>query len=295
MWDLLAMGTRALASRTASATAPGSATSASNPAGPANNPATPPGFSNPLETVPENLPQGQMMQMVQAIAAMLAMLLERLQAMLGIGEGAANGQPPAQLAGNGGGPAGAGDSHQGHNHGHSHGSGSGRSCNSGGCNGSTCSHNHGSSRAGAGRQNIPVVNANRLNDSLAAISQDPEGGRLLAEARRRGVQFRVGATSRDNWAGEFNPNNNTITVRDGADVRVLVHELVHATTTEDGNSLHEEATAFIVGERVAARLNGTQSRDRDTIYRETMGLYRGARLARTNGVENSLSRIGVTA
>lgn len=117
------------------------------------------------------------------------------------------------------------------------------------------------------------VNSTSLQNSLNLIAQDPEGQRLLAEAQRRGVRIQVADLPRRNVLGQFNSGNNTITVENGADIRTIVHELVHAVTPEDQGSKNEEATANIIGDRVDARIRGRAARDANDITRRTFPLY----------------------
>ena len=115
-----------------------------------------------------------------------------------------------------------------------------------------------------------------LDNSLAAIAKDPEGAALLAEAERRGVTIEVGdpgafvgsqdavdcscgqhgdgvaADRASNVAGVTlsRGGQSHIVVRDPSNIKTIVHELVHAVSTEDGNSKHEEGIADVVGSRL---------------------------------------------
>ncbi len=143
---------------------------------------------------------------------------------------------------------------------------------------------------GANAENDP-----ELQQSLAAIAQDPEGRTLLAEAQRQGVSISVGDTGGNNILGLFQQNGNQkqIIVGDGANVKTIVHELVHASTSEDGDSQHEEGLANVIGDRIASRVLGRQAANPNQIYNNTLPLYQG--LGRFNGIEESLGRLGIVA
>jgi catechol 2,3-dioxygenase-like lactoylglutathione lyase family enzyme len=146
-----------------------------------------------------------------------------------------------------------------------------------------------------------------LDESLALIAQDPDGAKLLAEAKARGVTIEVGnpATAGgqfdvavpcaacqaaadasgvapghvnaahdgdDGGLGIGNNDDNVIVngvtlsnsqtgkihivVRDPSNIKTIVHELVHAVSTQDGNSKQEEGIADAIGSRVASRTGG---------------------------------------
>ncbi len=144
----------------------------------------------------------------------------------------------------------------------------------------------------------PTANAEndpQLQQSLQAIAQDPEGRRLLEMAQRNGVRISTGNPGGPNVLGVFiqRGNDRQIIVRDGSNIKTIVHELVHAATIEDGNSQHEEGIANIIGDRVAARVTGRQAGNPNQIYNRTLPLYQD--LQRFNGIEQSLGRLGIVA
>lgn len=142
----------------------------------------------------------------------------------------------------------------------------------------------------ASASNDPAANQ-RLQESLDLIRQDPEGSRLLAEAERRGVRISPGNPGGSNILGVFNPNNNSIIVRDPSNIKTIIHELVHATTPEDGNSRTEEGLANVVGDRVASRIQGRTPGNPSAIFNNTLGLY--PELRGRNGIRSSLAGMGI--
>jgi len=135
-------------------------------------------------------------------------------------------------------------------------------------------HGGGASSGGSPvRSNSGFTTNNRnLNASLDKIANDPEGSKLLNEARRRGVSIKQGNTPRG-VLGQYNPFNNTITVKNGNDVDTVVHELVHAVTRNDGTSKDEEGTANVVAERITARVEGRKAKNPQKTYNSTLPLY----------------------
>ncbi len=140
---------------------------------------------------------------------------------------------------------------------------------------------------------------NDLKNSLEKIAEDAEGRLLLEEAERKGISVSVGDTGSDNVLGFFKPDNQgggKITVGDGDNLKTIIHELVHAVSSEDGNSQHEEGIANIVGNRVASRILGEDPQsesDSTQIYNRTLPLY--GDLNRFNKIENTLGKLGITA
>lgn len=92
------------------------------------------------------------------------------------------------------------------------------------------------------------------NGAMKTLQKSETGRKLLAEAEKRGVKIEFKPDNGDSTMGQYNPNNNTISVENGnieKMTEVLAHELLHATTSENGNSMNEEKMAFIMGEQVA--------------------------------------------
>ncbi len=162
----------------------------------------------------------------------------------------------------------------------------------------------------------------QLDASLQKIAATPDGAKLIAEAQRRGVTIRVGdpgaaSGSRDQVGGgacncdqctsvakdgTTVVNGVTITrggkteiiVRDPNNIKTIVHELVHATSTEDGNSKLEETAADSVGYRVLAQIEGRGlSGSELSAIRNKASYY--PNLGSFNNIENTLARLGIQA
>lgn len=158
---------------------------------------------------------------------------------------------------------------------------------------------------------------NALQNSLDKIAADPEGRALLAEAQKRGVTIEVGDPSKAAGSADkiacscpehqmakdqgsvvngvtiSRGNKSHIVVRDPGNIKTIVHELVHAISTQDGNSQHEEGIADVVGKRVESRINGTRLENPNATYTNKLALY--PELKRQNGIEGSLAAIGINA
>ncbi len=136
-----------------------------------------------------------------------------------------------------------------------------------------------------------------LQANLDKIAQDPEGAKLLAEAQRQGLSIEVGDPGGPNVQGVAisRGNSTKIIVRDPNNVKTIVHELVHAATSQDGNSQHEEGIADTIGYRVAERVTGNNltNKSEQQIYTDKKKLYR--ELGATNSVESTLGNIGIQA
>jgi hypothetical protein len=138
------------------------------------------------------------------------------------------------------------------------------------------------------------VNDPQLQEYLNQLAEDPEGQNLLTEAQRRGVSIEVGQPA-DGALAHFDPASNKIvigkdTMKNGTGLQSLIHELVHATTPQDGDSQHEEGMANVIADRIAARINGRQPRDGNGIYSSTLGLY--GELGRYNaGFDENISNV----
>lgn len=134
------------------------------------------------------------------------------------------------------------------------------------------------------------------NGALAALKRSATGQKLLAEAEKRGVKIEFKANNGDSTMGQFNPNNNTVTVENASleqMVETLAHELVHASTKENGNSMQEEKSAFIIGEKVAEEA-GVNYNKHDPSYwaNHVDRAYSG--LSGDNGILSSLYALGIS-
>jgi hypothetical protein len=134
----------------------------------------------------------------------------------------------------------------------------------------------------------------QLRNSLNTIAQDPEGRVLVQQALKNGITFSAGNTGESNVLGLFTPANNHIVVRNPADVKTLVHELVHATSEHDGNSQLEEGLANLIGDRVSARISGRAPNNNvQGILDATARLY--PELGASNNIRQTLFGLGITA
>ncbi|MEB3286942.1 MAG: hypothetical protein VKJ04_05520 [Vampirovibrionales bacterium] len=169
----------------------------------------------------------------------------------------------------------------------------------------------------------------QLKQNLMAISQDPDGQKLLNESIRRGVTFAAGnpgaiagaadkgtvvncptcaAAAAQDASGVANDGEvivrgvtvtrngqSAITVADPNNLKTLVHEMVHATSTQDGNSREEEGLANVLGRRVEARLLGTALEDPNVTFSQTFAGGTYSELAQSNGIRNTLAQLGIRA
>lgn len=145
----------------------------------------------------------------------------------------------------------------------------------------------------------------QLSQSLNAIASDPDGAKLLQAAQEKGVTIEVGdpgvaagvgSDNSINGVTLTNPNGETkIVVRDPNNIKTLVHELVHAVSTQDGNSKDEEGIADVIGSRVANRLGGAavgglNGSDQE-IFQKKQQYY--PELGQSNSIRNTLAGLGL--
>ncbi|MGD9580528.1 MAG: DUF6782 family putative metallopeptidase, partial [Vampirovibrionia bacterium] len=133
------------------------------------------------------------------------------------------------------------------------------------------------------------------NGSINTLKKSATGRKLLEEAQRRGVNIQFKADNGDSTMGQYNPNNNTITVEQGnieKMTEVLAHELVHATTKENGNSMNEEKMAFIIGEKVSEEAGVNNTKHSDSYWNNHVNsAYSG--LKNDNGIMNALAALDI--
>lgn len=129
-----------------------------------------------------------------------------------------------------------------------------------------------------------IVPDSQLSRSLAKIRQDAEGASLLRSVIQKGYTVRVGDPSDgSDPPGIVTEGITNFNADRGGEIiinpfakdfdAVLVHELYHALTDEDGDSKQEEAKANIIGDRVSARINRRAPKDAQFIIRKTFALY----------------------
>jgi ubiquitin len=150
--------------------------------------------------------------------------------------------------------------------------------------------------AAARNRTTNAAQKTRLNNVLAEIANDPEGKILLQAAIDKGYTFSVKNLG-DGTNGETYPDKKQIAVNPNAPdfEKTLVHELVHAATDGDGDSKDEEGKADVIGFRVASRILGKSGPNEQQIYNAKISNPAYANLGRTNNVDASLARLGITA
>ena len=128
----------------------------------------------------------------------------------------------------------------------------------------------------------------RLQDALQRIAQDPEGAKLVQAAEAQGLKVQVGNLppgvmgQHENGVITISPN----ALKNDSDlIHTMAHELGHAATRGDGDSIAEEKAVDELGQRIQQRVapGGT--------YQLDVGAYHG--LSQDNGIKNSLAQIGI--
>lgn len=133
--------------------------------------------------------------------------------------------------------------------------------------------------------------------AMNTLQKSQTGRKLLAEAEKRGVKIEFKPDNGDSTMGQYNPNTNTISVEHGnieKMTEVLGHELLHATTAENGNSMKEEKMAFIMGEQIAQEA-GVNKNPHDASYwnNHVDRAYTG--LKNDNGIMSALQALDLAA
>jgi predicted Zn-dependent protease len=119
------------------------------------------------------------------------------------------------------------------------------------------------------------------------IAQDPEGAKLVQAAKAQGLQLRVGNLP-PGTMGEH--QNGVITISPQAMktpqdlIHTLAHELGHAATRGDGDSVAEEKAVDALGQRIQQRIAPGNT------YQLDVGAYN---IQANNGIANSLRNIGL--
>ncbi|MDX2085433.1 MAG: hypothetical protein SFZ03_08605 [Candidatus Melainabacteria bacterium] len=135
-----------------------------------------------------------------------------------------------------------------------------------------------------------------LQQSLELLYRNSPTSRALMDvAAANGVRIRVDTTGNRNILGFYDPNTNEIVVGNPQNLSTIVHELTHAVTRNNGNSLTEEGLADVIGEIGAAEARGIplsqiQSRLPQTFLRD-LPLYLRQNLRNDNGQLNALNQI----
>jgi len=102
----------------------------------------------------------------------------------------------------------------------------------------------------------------KVSNALSQIAADPEGQKLLQQAEQKGYKIEIGSTG-EKAAATTDSKAKKIVVdvnAKGLDsynlTATIAHELVHASTDGNGDSLLEESVSTAVGNRIAKRADG---------------------------------------
>jgi hypothetical protein len=132
----------------------------------------------------------------------------------------------------------------------------------------------------------------QLRNAVTQVAQDPVGNKLLQGAVNDGLQGIQVANLPAGFFGQTIPEQKVVqiapqTIQGNDLVRTVAHELTHAATLGNGDSLNEE--------NIADRL-GTQVQQRQTGFGPGYVLggdaYKG--LQQDNGIANALKLLGIT-
>lgn len=170
---------------------------------------------------------------------------------------------------------------------------------------------------GAVPQGLTASQDPRLNNTLNAIANDPEGAKLLAAAKANGYTIEIGNPAAA-LGGSFDKSSvscphcraaldagqqvNGVTLPDQKKIiinpnapdfeKTVVHELVHAATPGDGNSQTEEGVADVIGYRIANRITGKgQPGSASSIFFNKIANYPG--LTGANAIRSTLASLGI--
>ena len=159
------------------------------------------------------------------------------------------------------------------------------------------------SPVGAG--NLPPTDRPEVQGAMNFLAQDPEGAVLLDAAARNGARVTIADTDR-NVNGYFDPNDGTIVISSRLlndreqFLATLGHELGHAASRNDGNSIDEEGDVEALSRRILSRLlDGRElsAAEQNQIADEKRRLYvpdvRAGRLATENNFESTMAGLGI--
>jgi len=166
----------------------------------------------------------------------------------------------------------------------------------------------------------------RLDNALSGMANDPEGSKLLEAAIAKGYTIEVGdpsaATGSRDAGGAHDvaacpecqaaldggqqvngvtlPGQKKIVINPNAPdfEKTLAHELVHAASEGDGNSVQEEGVADVVGFRIAGRLTGNVNPLSEAeIAKQKEASYTVATAGgqARNGIIETLAQLGIRA
>jgi len=143
----------------------------------------------------------------------------------------------------------------------------------------------------AGATNLGNVKGDpRLLQATQEIARDPEGAKLTRAAQTTGLKLQVGQLPPGVMGAT---ENGTITLSPKALsnkpdlIHTLGHELGHAATPNDGDSIAEEQAVDRLGQRIQQRVAPGPTFQLDA------GAYQRQGLPLDNGIRNSLAKIGL--
>lgn len=246
-------------------------------------------------------PQGSMGEIMGAILQMLTLILSMF-AGGGLGNSASAG------SGGAGGAGGAGASAaKGGNPALDFSGGPGLTTNGATPGGNTNGTNHKPTNLDNVNTTTDPTQKARLNGTLDKISKDPEGSKLLKAAMENGYTIEVGdpakAAGADSSHGQVNgvtlPDQKKIIISPDAPEfdKTVAHELVHAATDSDGNSIQEEGVADVVAYRINGRITGNKNpMSEEEIAKAKEASYTVEQTgAQNNDIIQTLAKIGIQA
>jgi len=130
----------------------------------------------------------------------------------------------------------------------------------------------------------------RLQQATQQIAQDPVGAKLVQAAQAPVLKLQVGNLPP---GVEGLTQNGTITINAQAVnnkpdlIHTLAHELGHAATPNDGDSITEELAVDQLGQQIQQRIAPGPT------FQLDIGAYQGQGLPQDNGIRNSLAQIGI--
>lgn len=148
----------------------------------------------------------------------------------------------------------------------------------------------------------------KVSNALSQIATDPEGQKLIQLAEQKGYKIEIGSTG-EKAAATTDSKAKKIVVdinAKGLDsynlTATIAHELVHASTDGNGDSLLEESLSTAVGNRIAKRADGRPetaaeaTADFKKIYSDYKAAYKGDGAVngrQDNGILKALQSLGL--
>lgn len=148
----------------------------------------------------------------------------------------------------------------------------------------------------------------QVRKAIQDIGNDPEGRILLAEAEKKGITIKLDPpeASKGGSIRRGYQENNTIVILSYPNTdelrSTIAHELVHAVTQSDNNSMMEETVADVIGDRIGRRSAGKAStaaqeirdfKQRKAWVYDPTSLYPQSGLAADNNILRDLQKMGI--